>query len=146
MNISSTEDFYASPKIVKNAKFMLYTGLIGFCIVTLLSLTFSEDFGPVFLPMISAIIMGSFQNSWVKSPLVSVHNDYIEMKLAPLASKLLIPKNEITDIAFLPKKIVIQRQNNRKINIPLSAFEKEIQTQLKDKLNAITPPAVQSIA
>ena len=74
---------------------------------------------------------------WTK-PFLILHNDYLEMKGAPLAAKQLIRYGNIKEIARpTPKKahiMVAQNSTEKKINLPLVLLE---ETERENLINTL---------
>ena len=120
--------FYRTSSIKINAWLVMLSGLL------LIIFGFSMDAMFLFFGILN-LILGILLINAVDKPIISLMNNHIEIKLAPLSSTQYIKNSDIKSIENQKdKKLVFHLTTNKKVSFPINLVQKDTQNELITRL------------
>lgn len=120
--------FYRTSSIKINAWLVMLSGLL------LIIFGFSMDAMFLFFGILNLILGILLINAFDK-PIISLMNNHIEIKLAPLSSTQYIKNSDIKSIENQKdKKLVFHLTTNKKVSFPINLVQKDTQNELITRL------------
>ena len=120
--------FYRTSSIKINAWLVMLSGLL------LIIFGFSMDAMFLFFGILN-LILGILLINAVDKPIISLMNNHIEIKLAPLSATQYIKNSDIKSIENQKdKKLVFHLTTNKKVYFPINLVQKDTQNELITRL------------
>ena len=120
--------FYRISSIKINAWLVMLSGLL------LIIFGFSMDAMFLFFGILN-LILGILLINAVDKPIISLMNNHIEIKLAPLSATQYIKNSDIKSIENQKdKKLVFHLTTNKKVSFPINLVQKDTRNELITRL------------
>ena len=120
--------FHITSSIKINAWLVMLSGLL------LIIFGFSMDAMFLFFGILN-LILGILLINAVDKPIISLMNNHIEIKLAPLSATQYIKNSDIKSIENQKdKKLVFHLTTNKKVSFPINLVQKDTQNELITRL------------
>ncbi len=138
---ASEMHFYLSDSHRKMLKFNLVGGLIFLTIAIIGVGANIAAFGNLLPIALMISVLGFLQRSWQEKPIITIANNYLKIKIAPLASTHLLKPQDIQHIETEKKYLRLVCSNNKKVKLPYTMVNPEHKTELIEQLTAFQEKA-----